>query len=292
MQPKAFVEKVPFIEGKFPIVISPYRGHRRSVGYHYHTFDTELVYVYSGSGFFFIKDRRYPLRNNLVFFIHKYDIHRYIPGKDSNFRDLVIIIFSIKIFKIILPYLKDIFGLFLKCDKKFPHSIQLKDEYVVESEILVKQLVKEAELKKHNYKEAIISILLRLFILIKRSITEIKDDSLREPENKIVTSVISYIDVNYKESLNIPKIAMNVFYSSNYISNIFKQNTGMSVKEYIINKRISEAKKLLIESDLKILGIAFDVGFSSINTFNVNFKKLTGLSPLKYRRFWILNSRK
>ena len=64
---------------------------------------------------------------------------------------------------------------------------------------------------------------------------------------------------------------------------IFLKTTGLNPKEYILRKKIEFAKKML-KQDKNITGIAFDLGFSSSQSFATVFKKLTCITPSNYKK--------
>ena len=65
---------------------------------------------------------------------------------------------------------------------------------------------------------------------------------------------------------------------------VFKEAYGMTPRAYVDLLRLSEAKRLLVQTDAKIIDIAASVGFEGLSTFNRFFKEKTGLSPSAYRK--------
>jgi AraC-like DNA-binding protein len=65
---------------------------------------------------------------------------------------------------------------------------------------------------------------------------------------------------------------------------MFKKATGLNFTEYLSRVRIEKAKNLLLNPNLRISEIAFEVGFQSLTHFNRVFKKIVGQSPTDYRR--------
>ena len=65
---------------------------------------------------------------------------------------------------------------------------------------------------------------------------------------------------------------------------IFKQKTGLSIIEYVLKERITLAKSLLMEGSFPLTKIAEQVGFFDYNYFSRTFKKLTGYTPLAYKK--------
>jgi AraC family transcriptional regulator len=95
---------------------------------------------------------------------------------------------------------------------------------------------------------------------------------------------IDYITDHLSENLSLLDIATIVKMSPCYFANLFKCSTGLTVSQYINQRRISKAKQLLRRPDLKIIEIAQAVGFESHSHFNRTFRKWTGSSPTAYRK--------
>lgn len=68
-----------------------------------------------------------------------------------------------------------------------------------------------------------------------------------------------------------------------YFSSFFHQKTGIKYKDYLTRTRITEAKRLLLQSDLKIYEISQRVGFSDVRYFSQIFLKATGVLPKEYK---------
>ncbi len=69
-----------------------------------------------------------------------------------------------------------------------------------------------------------------------------------------------------------------------YLSQIFKEKTGMGLLEYMNNYRISIAEKLLSDGSHTVDEVAMMVGYASGSSFRRNFRKITGVTPGKYRK--------
>ena len=69
-----------------------------------------------------------------------------------------------------------------------------------------------------------------------------------------------------------------------YFSNYFKKTFRISPKQYVLNKRLMESQRLLLESRLSIKEIAYQVGFENENYFSEFFAQRVGISALKFRK--------
>ncbi|MEG1925675.1 MAG: helix-turn-helix transcriptional regulator, partial [Ruthenibacterium sp.] len=75
------------------------------------------------------------------------------------------------------------------------------------------------------------------------------------------------------ESLNLEWLASQLWINASYLSRLFSEEVGQSITSYISNYRIEQAKKLIVESNLKLYEIAARTGFSSPIVFSTSFKK-------------------
>lgn len=96
--------------------------------------------------------------------------------------------------------------------------------------------------------------------------------------------VLRYIDDNYKKNISVSDLAEIMNISSMYFSNYFKKVFHISPKQYILNKRLMESQRLLIESKMSVKEIAFVVGFDNENYFSEFFSQKVGISALKFRK--------
>jgi len=92
-----------------------------------------------------------------------------------------------------------------------------------------------------------------------------------------------FIHEHSDEGLSLTKVAKSVHISPNYLSERFKEVTGINFVDYIARTRTEKARELLENSNLRISEIAFAVGFQSLSQFNRVFKKLTRQSPSQSR---------
>lgn len=95
--------------------------------------------------------------------------------------------------------------------------------------------------------------------------------------------VIDFINKNYVSDISREGLAAAIDMNPDYMSRVFKSFTGKKINDYINDKRIEEALKIIRDSDKSITEIAFSVGFESLTTFNRIFKRVVGTTPSKLR---------
>jgi AraC-like DNA-binding protein len=92
-----------------------------------------------------------------------------------------------------------------------------------------------------------------------------------------------FIEEYSGEELSLRRVAKAVNIHPNYLSERFKQVTGMNFVDYVARTRFEKACRLLHDGDLRISDIAFATGFQSLSQFNRVFKRLSGKSPTQFR---------
>ena len=92
-----------------------------------------------------------------------------------------------------------------------------------------------------------------------------------------------YIDENYTEAISLDKLAEIAHVNKYYLSHSFKKEYGSSPIDYMLKRRITEAKALLSSTDYSLIQIAEQLGFGSPAYFSKCFRKVEGISPSGYR---------
>jgi two-component system response regulator YesN len=87
-----------------------------------------------------------------------------------------------------------------------------------------------------------------------------------------------------EQDLSREQIARHVYLNPDYLTRLFKKETGMSISDYLQQQRIEYAKQLLAHSDLPVSAVALSSGYANLSYFSTLFKKTTGLTPVEYRR--------
>jgi two-component system response regulator YesN len=105
-----------------------------------------------------------------------------------------------------------------------------------------------------------------------------------QPTRKALEDAKQYIRANYATKLSLQEIAEQATMSRSYFANVFKQETGMTVWNYITSVRMDEARKLLMQSPMKMYEIAKEVGYENSVYFTQTFKEYYGLTPAEYKK--------
>ena len=105
-----------------------------------------------------------------------------------------------------------------------------------------------------------------------------------EDKNDMVSAIKKYIDNNYKDIISLSQIASELYISAGYARNVFKKSTGQTIFDYLVDRKIQEAKKLLQDPKYKIYEIQDLVGYTSKAHFIETFKRKTGMTPKEWRQ--------
>ena len=102
-------------------------------------------------------------------------------------------------------------------------------------------------------------------------------------EPPVITKAREYIQEHQAEKLPLRQVAKAVNTSAFYFCKLFKKVTGINYTDYLSRVRIEKSKNLLLNPNLRVSEIAFEVGFQSLTHFNRVFKRILGQSPTEYR---------
>lgn len=101
--------------------------------------------------------------------------------------------------------------------------------------------------------------------------------------SKLIIDVSNYILHHLSDSITTVDIARELYISRSHLSRCFKKETGKSLSHFIMEKKIEEAKRLLLYPDKSLAAISTYLGFSSQSHFSRVFKQFTNESPSKYQ---------
>lgn len=108
-------------------------------------------------------------------------------------------------------------------------------------------------------------------------------DMLQVKHQHSIHKVINHIKINYMHKVTLEEAAELVFYTPQYLSKIFSEETGYTFIQYLNHIRVDRSKQLLIKEDLSHVQIAYMAGFADQSHFSRSFKKVIGMSPKAYQ---------
>jgi AraC-like DNA-binding protein len=268
-------EHMDFPDPEFPISVLSHQGKPRfhlDLSYH---MEMEFQFICLGHGAYFIRDTNYPLQSNTVLIIHPNEVHNWIVDADAYVRKFAImfspmVLRNMPIADTIQERLKDV------------HCLSLTSKQSAKAEILLSGIDDECR-QRGQYWQSAVRHYLELFLILLNDALEVTSPHPGNVE-PIVQEIIAYLEENYANPLSALEVADHFNLSRFTLSRKFRRYVGLGFHEYLMHRRIFEAKRLLHETDLKIIAIACNVGFDSISAFNRAFRLLTGVSPASFRR--------
>ena len=138
---------------------------------------------------------------------------------------------------------------------------------------------KAVSTEQHESAVRLLSIFAQHIALLSNHVVVPRENS----EPSVITRAKEYIHEHQTEELSLGQVAKAVNTSTFYFCKMFKKVTGINFTDYLSQVRIENAKNLLLNPNLRVSEIAFEVGFQSLTHFNRVFKRILGRSPTQYR---------
>lgn len=252
-------------EYRIPYMITP----------HLHT-EYEIYYNISGGKGFFIDEYYYECNPHDLFIIRKMHIHRVAVGDPDNYVRCVISIDSTFIDKLRALFDEQTSLDFLdQAGSELPIKVHLVKE---EHEKFLMHIKEYLRLQQSKDQLLLTAKLFEILAFIKYTFREKQGTIVPESEPESWSEkAIYYIERHFKEC-QTGDVAQALYINENYLSRLFKSETGTSLNNYIIQRRIAEAKKLLYNGT-SVKDTCIASGFNDCSNFIRTFKKFTGMSP-------------
>ncbi len=241
---------------------------------HKHDHFTEIIYICDGEGDFRINDRPYRARKGDLLIYHPGVLHEERSDPARPLR----------------TYFCAVSGLRL-AGAKPGWLLSEQAEPVIRAESCGPQIeqcfsVLLNELRSQTWGHEMICqhMLNCILILILRIADGQGSESVGGSSHTIGAKAKAFIDLNYTRDLPLSESASRLYLSPHYLSHAFKEETGNSPINYLIQRRIGEAKTLLLTTTLTVQEIAGRIGYENANYFSMAFKRGTGLTPSEFRK--------
>jgi AraC-like DNA-binding protein len=254
---------------------------------HHHDF-IEIVFITKGRGVQVISSNEYEVSEGDIFILQGFQNHYF---KDAGKAEIINLMFDpVRCPSLISPEIKSMDGfspLFIlepsyRNRQHFRNMLHLSRVDLAKSEYILNSMLSELSHKNSGYELFIKNKLEEIIIFLSRKYSEIS-----QPKAKSLIRIgkaIDYIERNFTSNIYISEMAGLSFMSVRNFQRIFKEATGMSPNNYLLEMRIQHASKLLTETDAAIYNISEQVGISDWFYFSKAFKKKFGVSPLNYRK--------
>ncbi|MFC4099162.1 AraC family transcriptional regulator [Paenibacillus xanthanilyticus] len=247
----------------------------------------EIVYIHEGKGTFFIDQSLYDKAPGDLFLIPGNTVHRAFPSADDPIVSTALF-FAPSFAQPVLPS-EDYRPLrsFEIARQRKHYRVPLPESVRTSVEACIAAMAREWHAKASGYRHALwLQAQQVLLELARLPITA--EAASPSPESALaprwVQQALRDIDRDPVGCGGLASLSAGACVSPGHFSRVFKQLTGMNVTDYVNAKRLVRAKELLLATDDNIETIALRCGFQGMRHFYHQFRKLTGVTPLTYRR--------
>jgi AraC family transcriptional regulator of arabinose operon len=245
---------------------------------HEHPF-FELYYLLNGERVYFMNGNVYTVRKGDLMFIHPHVLHS-TASSDKLIFERILVNFSQAFIE------EGDFHLTKILQEINSGLMRIPAEEQGEVERILNAMIYECQRAEIHYSSYVRSLLNELLIRLHRISlqTQAQEPEEQHPMFHLVSEIAQYINANYDKKITLEQVAKEFYISPSYLSRIFKRLTGFHFREYILVVRIREAQKRLVNTTDSVQMIAEQTGFGHIAHFNKTFKRLSGTTPLRYRK--------
>ena len=249
---------------------------------HAHTF-FELVYVLHGTAIHYWEQDAVPLRAGDYFIIDPGSEHRYQNTKEL---EIVNCLFLPEYIDRALVDCPSLAALLSNQAVRFgvPVDIHVADRILHDSDQTVGRLIRkmeqEYEKKDIGYMEQLRCYLTQILVCAVRTTVE---RSMEKVQHSITGDIANYLQQNYAQPLSLEAIAKQFGYTPQYLSSMFRKDTGMTLQVFLQRLRVEEACRLMEQTDVNLAGIAQSVGYTDPKHFSKIFRRHKNLSVKEYR---------
>ena len=239
-------------------------------------FCDEITYAISGKAKMYAGSKCSEITGRQIHYIKKGIQHRIVADANENFHYICIGYIPNKDCVSIDAYLDATRNI---------SSIVVEDEGSIR--ILSRQLINEFYMRDEQSDIMINAYLIQILLSLYRILTNIActtEKNSSSISNFAVYHTLRYIEQEYLNITNIKKIADELNYSEYYLSHLFREKIGLTIKDYLTQKKMITAETLLKTSNMSIQEIAEQLNYASAHSFSQAFKRCMKESPNTYRK--------
>jgi AraC family transcriptional regulator, transcriptional activator of pobA len=141
----------------------------------------------------------------------------------------------------------------------------------------------ELSQRRDGYQEAVVAHLKLLLVDLSRLTADVVGD-LRLRDEPLLADVFDVIENRYGETLSLKDVASALSLSPAYLTTLVKRKTGRTVQEWITERRMAQARRQLVASDLSVEEIGRSLGYGDPSYFVRSFRRSHGTTPLRWRK--------
>lgn len=239
----------------------------------------KIVYVISGSADLNINGKNYDIGPGSILFIHPNDMTNYrINSEQMRIYNLC---FLPSLIADRLQHLDNLHDFFSILSRDFIIAPELSRIFYIQDSrksmyTFFRTILTEYRANHPNREEMLRTLLIELLIRLHRLGLK---NFLGNKHANVILKIRDYINRNFNQNIDHRELAEYVGLSQSRLCTIFKQNTGHRISDEILERRLSEADRLLRESSIPISELCFQSGFNDVSHFYREFHKRFGTTP-------------
>jgi AraC family transcriptional regulator len=161
-------------------------------------------------------------------------------------------------------------------------AISIDDQYLEQAITSLRQMLSSSEVGAELEANYIVRALLAR--IVSKYATMLSDRQDHQHFLPRIQSTLNYIEYNLHGCISVSQLAKEAGLGQAQYARLFKRTMNTTFHQYVINRRVEKARKLLVETRMSAAEIAFECGFADQVHLTRFFKKITGATPIKFRR--------
>ncbi|HET8672836.1 MAG TPA: AraC family transcriptional regulator [Thermoleophilaceae bacterium] len=145
------------------------------------------------------------------------------------------------------------------------------------------ELERELHERRDGYGEAAVARLTLLLVALARLASDVAGD-LAVRDEPLLAEVFGIIEARYRERLSLADVASALSLTPGHLTTVVRRKTGRTVQDWILERRLAEARRLLVETDWTVAEVGRSAGYPDPVYFSRCFRRAHGTTPLRWRR--------
>lgn len=249
-----------------------------NIDFHHHDFN-KIVVLLGGEATYYIEGKSYNLKPYDILLVAAHEVHKPYVTSSTDYERVIFWVNS----NFLKSIDNELFLPFHRCVNEGLHLLRMSGKNSDSLKRFLGEIIHEFKSSDFGSNIFCTSLLLQFMVMINRMY---RNDEFLEPSevsyDKFIWSVIRYINENLNTDLSIDTLASKFFISRYHLMHKFKIETGYTLHSYILEKRLSKSKDMLLEGK-SIQEICTALNFNDYSNFMRQFKKRFGKSPGTYK---------
>lgn len=245
---------------------------RKEFSYHYHDFHKVVIFI-SGKAAYHIEGKAYQLKPWDILLVNRHAIHRLEIDPSVPYERFILWIQND------IPW-QELLKCFQKANDRSYNLVRLNSALQEKMKDILFELENSAKSDEYGREILTQSLFLQFMVYLNRIFLEKQYifDKKSYTFDSQIASILQYINHNLKEDLSVETLSARYYVSKYHLMRKFKQETGYTLHNYIVNKRLLMARTL-ISNGMPVTKAAQESGFAEYSTFSRAYRKQFKTNP-------------